>query len=388
MALRVKVFEGAKGLAGSKKSQANPEETDLVPAEVEEADFDGVAEISAPDDSVTDQAASPAKIPARRGGFGMLLLGGFVAAALGFGAAQYAGNESWPFTGGPSATDELAKLLERQNGEIAVLGGQLADLGAAQSASAGQGDLKQLRADFAAVYDQVAALSAGAGQLQERITDLENRPIPDVGATADAVDAYERELSAMRQMLETELARIETAQADAVAVGKTLSAKSETAVERALVISVQAALGSGADFSAPLDELAGLGIEIPTELSGAAGGVATLARLQSEFPADARGALNAAIRAQVEAGETDRFTAFLRTQLGARSLEPKDGDDADAILSRAQAALKVGDITGALSELDGLSDAAKSEMAGWIKAASARQAAVGAANILASSVNE
>jgi len=120
----------------------------------------------------------------------------------------------------------------------------------------------------------------------------------------------------------------------------------------------------------------------------ASGGVATLAGLQNTFPDDARTALNAAIRAQAEAGQTDRFTAFLRTQLGARSLEPKDGDDADAVLSRAQAALKSGDVAGALSELESLPEAAKSEMAGWIKTARARQAAVGAAKVLAGLVNE
>ncbi|MBV1867274.1 MAG: hypothetical protein KUG69_05135 [Marinosulfonomonas sp.] len=375
-------------MAGSKKSQTKPEETDLVSAEVEQADFEGVAETSAATEDVADQTPAKAPVPARGGGFGVMLLGGLVAAAIGFGAAQYTGNDGWPFASGPSQTDELAALVHKQESETAALRGQLVDLTSAQSASAGQGDLNQLRADFAAVYDQVAALSAGAGRLGARITDLENRPIPEVGATADAVAAYERELSAMRQMLETELARIETAQADAIAVGKTLSQSNEVVIEKALITRVQAALDSGADFSATLGELAELGMEVPADLSAAAGGVTTLAVLQSTFPDDARTALNAAIRAQAEAGQTDRFTAFLRTQLGARSLEPKDGDGADAVLSRAEAALKSGDIDGALSELAALSDAAKSEMAGWIKAARARQAAVSAANVLANLVNE
>ena len=61
---------------------------------------------------------------------------------------------------------------------------------------------------------------------------------------------------------------------------------------------------------------------------------------------------------------------------------------AELNIRRAEAALKLGDIAGALSELEDLSDAAKSEMAEWIKAARARQAAVRAANVLASSVNE
>ena len=381
-------FQGGNILAGSKKSQAKPEDVDLASAEVEQADFEGVAEISEPVNSAVDKTEPKTPARARGGGFATLLLGGIVAAAIGFGAAQYTGNDIWPFASGPSQTDELARFVQEHESKLAALRGQLADNTDAQSEFAGQGELNQLRADFAAVYDQVAALSAGAGQLGARITDLANRPIPEVGATADAVAAYERELSAMRKMLETELARIETAQADAIAVGKTLSQSNEAAVERALLARVQAALDSGADFSATLGELSELGIEIPADLSSASGGVTTLAVLQSTFPDNARTALNAAIRAQAEAGQTDRFTAFLRTQLGARSLEPKDGDDADAVLSRAEAALKSGDVAGALSELEDLSKVAKIEMAGWIKTARARQAAVGAANILAGLVNE
>ena len=375
-------------MADSKETQVEPEDVDLVSAEVEQADFEGVAETPEPDKGNFDTAAPKKPSQPKGGGFGVMLLGGIVAAAIGFGAAQYTKNDIWPFASGPSQTDELARQVGEQDSALAALRGQLADIKGAQSELAGQGDVNQLRADFAAVYDQVAELSAVAGQLGARITDLENRPIPEVGATADAVAAYERELSAMRKMLETELARIETAQADVVAVGKTLSQNNEAAVERALLARVQAALDSGADFSAPLAELSELGIEIPADLSMASGGVATLAGLQNTFPDDARTALNAAIRAQAEAGQTDRFTAFLRTQLGARSLEPKDGDDADAVLSRAQAALKSGDVAGALSELESLPEAAKSEMAGWIKTARARQAAVGAAKVLAGLVNE
>ena len=75
----------------------------------------------------------------------------------------------------------------------------------------------------------------------------------------------------------------------------------------------------------------------------------------------------------------DRFAAFLRRQTNARSLAPREGDDADAILSRAEAALSAGDLPTALSELDALPDSARTTMEGWISDAADRAAAVSAA---------
>ena len=71
-------------------------------------------------------------------------------------------------------------------------------------------------------------------------------------------------------------------------------------------------------------------------------------------------------------GWTDRLSAFLRSQSGARSLTPREGTDPDAVLSRAEAALRDGQIKAALAELAGLPPAGTEAMAPWIADATRR----------------
>ncbi len=82
-----------------------------------------------------------------------------------------------------------------------------------------------------------------------------------------------------------------------------------------------------------------------------------------------------------------RFSAFLRTQLGTRSLEPKAGDDADSVLSRAEAALRQGDIATALTELDALPEAGQPALAEWRAQAETRKAALDAGAVLTQDLN-
>ena len=83
-----------------------------------------------------------------------------------------------------------------------------------------------------------------------------------------------------------------------------------------------------------------------------------------------------------EATATDRVAAFLRRHTNARSLAPRDGDDVDAILSRAEAALSSGDVAGALAELETLPPEAAAPMQNWIDDAESRAAATAAMNEL------
>ena len=100
-------------------------------------------------------------------------------------------------------------------------------------------------------------------------------------------------------------------------------------------------------------------------------------------PKERRAALAAARDAEGGGG----FSGFLKTQLGARSLEAREGDDADAVLSRVEAAVKDGRIGDALAEADALPDEAKAELKGWTDAANARQAALEAAEALSQQIN-
>jgi hypothetical protein len=105
-----------------------------------------------------------------------------------------------------------------------------------------------------------------------------------------------------------------------------------------------------------------------------------MADLRTRFPDAARAALQGAQAVPEDASATDRFASFLRKHTNARSLAPRDGDDPDAILSRAEAALEAGDISAALDELGNLPEGAAGPMAAWISDAEARSQALAAMN--------
>jgi len=71
-----------------------------------------------------------------------------------------------------------------------------------------------------------------------------------------------------------------------------------------------------------------------------------------------------------------------------RSLEPREGAGADAVLSRAQAALRNGDVGGALSELDDLAPEGLAEMRGWMDLANSRVDALADIASLRANVND
>ena len=77
----------------------------------------------------------------------------------------------------------------------------------------------------------------------------------------------------------------------------------------------------------------------------------------------------------------------MQSQLGARSVTPQEGDGADAVLSRAEAALRTGNLTDVLAELDTLPDPAKPAIAAWLETAKTRQAALSAGNALSAQLN-
>ncbi|MFV2038586.1 MAG: COG4223 family protein, partial [Paracoccaceae bacterium] len=259
------------------------------------------------------------------------LLGGAAMAALGVAAVVFAANQQWILQGGVAASEQLATTVRAQRGEIDALKSEVAAAGALLATLPRARITEQLNERTTALEAAVLAAKARLDGLEARLVDLENRPIPDIGATADAVAAYERELAAMREMFAGELRRIEAAQSAAVQVENKAAARAETSATLAAVTQIRAAIDSGESFDAAIEALQGAGIDVPAPLATlGADGVATLAELQSGFAQAARGALNAAVRADVSAVRTGRLAGFLRTQLGARSLEPREGDDADA----------------------------------------------------------
>jgi hypothetical protein len=97
----------------------------------------------------------------------------------------------------------------------------------------------------------------------------------------------------------------------------------------------------------------------------ATAGLPSLQSLQATFPDTARTALEAALRANMGESWSERVGNFLRTQVGVRSLTPREGPDPDAILSRAEASLSAGDVAQALVEIAKLPTPAQDALAAW-----------------------
>ncbi|GKY86503.1 COG4223 family protein [Sinisalibacter aestuarii] len=339
-------------------------------------------------------SAAPAAKP--RGGAAALsgfVIGGVLAAAIGFVAARYVVPEGWPFPGVAPEEDPVALAVEAQGADIAALQQAMAGMSDAVAALRSDSGLDALRADLSAqiggLNETLTAADARLDEIETRLAAVERLAPEGSAAARMAAEAYERELAALRKLFEDELAQVQAAEGSAVELQAQAAEAAQAAAGRAALARVTAALETGQPFAEALADLAeSTGTEAPAALAGfAETGVPTLAGLQESFPEAARAALDASVRAAVESGEMSRFSAFMRTQLGTRSLEAKEGDDADAVLSRAEAALRQGDLAVVLRELDALPAAGQPAMAAWRAEAETRRAAVDAGAALARELN-
>lgn len=331
----------------------------------------------------------PPRRPSRLVNFAALFAGGVLAATIGFLVAVLSPGTGW-FSG--QKTDEIARLdavLATEGDNIATLGATLDSQSAAlDGLQADIADVKNQISTLADQQSQMVAQGTALDQLASRISDLENRPIPDIGPTQDAVATYERELAAMRAMFSQELSRIETAQKQAEAQLSDAADTGRGAAITAAMSKLSLAVRSGAALGPALQELSAQDVEIPPELVSHSDGVTSLAALQQTFPDAARQAIDADIRKRAEAGEIGRIGAFLRLQLGQRSLTPRVGDDADAVLSRAEAALGGGDVAAALAGVRSLPDLGAPLLKDWIAAATDYQTVGHSIDALTATLNE
>ncbi|MCA0908071.1 hypothetical protein LCM27_16855, partial [Ruegeria marisrubri] len=339
--------------------------------------------------STEDTAPAEEKVVERvvekRGGFVPALLGGAIAAAVGFAL----GNGGLLSTGSDSS-DTLATLeskLADQSDQIAKLSQALAnspdDAGLTDQVKALSDKLTPVESDLSAIKSTVDTLSGQIGPLSDRIATLEKTPI-ESSVSPESMAAFEAELKKLQDSLASQRAEVEKMVSDAQALEAKASAEAQAAANAAVLSRLHGQLDAGQPYSDLVAELKAGGVDVPDALSGPAEkGVETLSSLRDSFEPAARTAL-------AEAREADKGTgliAFLQRQTGARSVTPQEGDGPDAVLSRAQAALADGDLAKALSELKSLPEAAQAAMADWEQAAQTRVAAVDAANTLASSLN-
>lgn len=326
---------------------------------------------------------------------------------------------------------DLAGSLDTLSGQVSDIDSRLGALQIPDIAPLEQG-IAALQDDLTAVKASVADAKTGVDNLtlrldalDVRVSTLEKRPIAE-NLSDEAIAAYERELDGVRLALsderanirdefdaliaeqgermtavvDDEKARIDAMLADAKSMVDDAKVMSEQtaalqaeaakaqkiAAAQSAVAIVRGALGEGDPYADNLAPITEAGVEIPAALSGpAADGVPTQGTLLEEFPPAARDALDAARLS--DPNSTKGLGSFLKRQLGARSTTPQDGDDTDAILSRAEAALKASDLNTALTELQALPDVAAEKMAGWVELATERRDALAALDAVAADLN-
>jgi len=434
----------------------------------------------------------------RKGGFFPMLLGGAVAAGLGFGASEFLEfgppPEEDPFR--TETRDTLTSQMEQIQAISAGLNGTqdaLADVSAQVGGidvaplSQGLSDVEQslaaLRADLAGVESRstevaneftdmgaamaaldarldgaetrVAALDARLTELGDRLGEvdarllvIEKRPVEEA-VSPDVIAVYERELNTLREEIiaqRTTINEERTALRDEIgaqrdALSAEISAQQEalsaeiseqqvtlesekaamlddfaaqraeveeiisaaraaevSAEEQAALAASRAALAdlttraqTGTGFAEPLAVLMDNGVFVPDALKATAeSGLPTLAALATDFPEAARAALRSARRAAPaeERSQGGGLAGFLQNQMGARSVVPREGDDPDAVLSRAEAAVQKGDLDTALTEIAALPEAAQADLADWVAAANLRRDALAGASALAQQLNQ
>ena len=404
-----------EGTSSIEPEESPAETTETTPgiSETDEAAIAGMAEEEGlppvseepePTEEPVAPMAPPPPPPARRGrvGFWGTLLGGVLAAVIGFGAAQFAGPLDLPFLNNRADTG-MAETLAGQQERLTALSAEVSRLSDAVAAAESRDQGAELSDRIAgletSLTDQIEALKTEFGGVRDelagfetRLTTLEKRPVAETGDISGAVAAYERELDAMRSELVAQRAQNAELAAGITAAAESASAEIDAAAQRAheleergAMMRILASLETGGGFAPALDVLSGR--DVPAALSAAAGGVPTIAALKEQFAEPARAALDASLRAEAGDNPGDRLSAFLRAQVGARSLTPREGNDPDAILSRAEAAVADGRLEDALAEIAALPEEGQAEMAGWVADAKTRIEAVAAAKALAATMN-
>ncbi|MGP6088604.1 hypothetical protein [Antarctobacter jejuensis] len=354
----------------------------------------------------------------RKGGFGPMVLGGVVAAALGYAAGAY---PDLPFMGGgaveedPFVTETKAALrsqveqietLTKKAGENAdaISGIDLAPLSG--SITAAEGKLTTLETTLTGLQSSVTGLSDQIKAMDTRLSTIEKQPLIDA-VSPETVAAYERELDTLKAQVAAQQAAIAEAQKEQLAAVKAAKEEieavaarardAETSAEtRAKLAASRAALADlttrardGKPYAEPLAVLTGNGVAVPDALAQSAeDGLPTTSVLLSEFPAAARDALAAARANRSDDAENGGLAGFFQSQLGARSVTPREGNDPDAVLSRAEAALRGGDLDTTLSEISALPDVAQAELSDWVALATLRRDALAATAALSQELNQ
>ena len=312
----------------------------------------------------TPPPVTPVAEPEKRGSvFWPMLFGGIIAGGIGFAVAEYDLLEQAGLRPAETSQSNLTDTIAAQEARIKALE---------------ETDPAPAPSDDAALQE-VQALVA---ELATRVDDLGNRPATEAPAPVDT-SAFEKELAALQSSVETQRDEIQRLLDNALSVEEATAQAAQAATLQSALGRIVSAVTTGQPFEAEIADLQANGIQdVPPALADtAATGVVTAANLQDRFPDAARASL-AAARAASPDVDGGGIGGFFKQQLGARSVAPRDGDDPDAILSRAEAAMRDGRLADALAEVKALPPEAQEPLSEWLSDAQARHDAQDAVQTL------
>lgn len=354
------------------------------PEEIEAAaeDHSLEAEDDTPREEVLDERVEPndyeEQMPAapvataQRSSIWPAVFGGVIAAVLGFIAGR-----------GDQLDAFLPVSMHRQSVDLAPLTQQTATLSARLDVLETAAPDQELVASIDALQTSVAEIddvNAALAELTQRVEAIEAQPVETIiqrpvenEQTAEEIATLQSAVGALQSQIAEDEARAKS--------------EAERLLAQAALMRVVTAVESGGTFVPALEALEEVTpVDIPDALrSAAVEGVPSMSALRESFPEAARSAI-AAARAEVPETDVVGVGGFLRRQLNARSVTPREGDSADAVLSRAEAALKAGDLEETLVQLEALPDVATTAMQPWLDVANTRQNARNAAQDLADSL--
>ena len=384
----------SKKEVGSKSAQQNNSSVDEAEPKTNHQADDGPEVVDVSKDDIIEleqqtqdqkQTIYSHKTTPNRTQFVVLIAGGIISVAIGFGAAI--GLYKYGVLFSPASPNEaqidIKTNISKQNEQFSELEKKVSSVqsklellilrtgtdNTSEKFEFLDKEINQFTIELETINLQLSTLS-------KRTDDLEKRPVL-TAVPEDIIEKHSKELEALKETLTQQREQVqevmqEAEAKEAIAKKAALEARIFSAVSR-----LSTAVKNGSNYAdALVDFEAASELKVPDVLRKyAQTGFVTKEQLIEQFPTAARLAVNSA-RSEGQDAQGKTFADYLKTQLKARSVVPREGMSADAILSRAEAAVKDDRLKEALSELEALDLTARNQMNDWVSKAEERLAAV------------
>lgn len=402
--------------AGEAKATDSADPSQELEVEITESTDDPVALSEPVDETVIEPepiieepaqrpVPAPVKTVVKKTGFFPVVLGGVVAAGLGAGAAIYAlphiPAQYLPETTQPAPqvdTTAIEATIADQAARLTSLNDAIAALPAPSTTV----DIAPLEAALLEANAKIEALGAQVATVENQMAALGDRALQSDPAAAAAMQQVQGEIAQMKALIdegrdssaaakaqidaaaEEAAARISGAEAEAAKLRSDAEKDAANSRAKTAIAQLGVAIETGVEKQAALTALQEAGVTVPEALTA---DVVSIETLKADFEPAARDALSVSRKATAGDGAMDKVGAFLIAQTGVRSLKPQEGDDPDAVLSRAGALTDAGQLADALAEIAKLPAEGQEAMGAWVATAQTHIAATDALGQLAQSLN-